>query len=275
MNNSNSHPARWRNIIIFVIAVYVISWVGMLLLDSSETGPGQLAFILAPILVTVALRTFAKDGWKDMGLGLRLRQAWRWYLFSALFYIVLGVLAVIVGLSTGMMSLDFELLPTLPGIMLVSLVFALIFSIFEEFAWRGYLEPRLENLGVPALRAHLITGIIWATWHYPLIILSDYTSESLVTFIPRFTLDVILAALVYGYIRRRSKSVWPAVLMHTMGNTVLRTVLLTGFFNIPERFEAYITPAAGGLLSIVFTAAVAFWLFRRESPTLVSEPSQA
>ena len=72
MNNSNSHPARWRNIIIFVIAIYAISWAGMLLLDSSATGPGQLVFILSPILVTVALRSFAKDGWKDMGLGFPL-----------------------------------------------------------------------------------------------------------------------------------------------------------------------------------------------------------
>ena len=172
------------------------------------------------------------------------------------------------------MQLNLELLPNLPVIMLSSFVFALIFSIFEEFAWRGYLEPRLENLGVPALRAHLFTGIIWAVWHYPLIILSDYTSESLLTFIPRFTLGVVVTALVYGQIRRRSKSVWPAVLTHTVGNTVLSTVLVSGFLDIPERFVAFLSPAPEGFISMLLMVAIAFWLFRQEQPQLVAAPSQ-
>ena len=47
------------------------------------------------------------------------------------------------------------------------LVGSLMKNIFEEFAWRGYLTPRLDAAKVHPLLNHLIVGILWWSWHLP------------------------------------------------------------------------------------------------------------
>lgn len=49
---------------------------------------------------------------------------------------------------------------------------ALVNGLGEELGWRGYLvEHLLPRLG--ALRATLVTWVIWATWHAPLFVVVD------------------------------------------------------------------------------------------------------
>ncbi|MBI2295147.1 MAG: CPBP family intramembrane metalloprotease [Betaproteobacteria bacterium] len=38
-------------------------------------------------------------------------------------------------------------------------------NIFEEFAWRSYLSPRLKALGLPALTGYALVAVVWFTWH--------------------------------------------------------------------------------------------------------------
>lgn len=45
----------------------------------------------------------------------------------------------------------------------------------EEPGWRGFLLPRLQSSYSP-LVASLIVGVIWASWHLPLL-LSDLTGQ--------------------------------------------------------------------------------------------------
>ena len=79
------------------------------------------------------------------------------------------------------------------------------------------------------LLGHALVGMIWASWHFPYLRdLWAHTSEGLATLLPRFVLGAILFSVVYGEIRIRVGSVWPAVLMHWTGNTFANT-LLTGF----------------------------------------------
>jgi membrane protease YdiL (CAAX protease family) len=45
----------------------------------------------------------------------------------------------------------------------------------EEIGWRGFLVPELfKNIGFTGTA--LIGGAVWACWHYPLLIWSDYNS---------------------------------------------------------------------------------------------------
>ena len=104
----------------------------------------------------------------------------------------------------------------------------LIFAFFEEVGWRGYLAPRVYGLN-DRLLGHALVGVIWASWHLPYLReLWAHTSEGLVTLLPRFVLGTFVFAVVYGEIRIRTGSVWPAVLMHWTGNTLANT-LLSGF----------------------------------------------
>jgi membrane protease YdiL (CAAX protease family) len=48
-------------------------------------------------------------------------------------------------------------------------------NIFEEFAWRGYLTPKLIELGINDWLVYIISGLVWALWHsaYYLVFLPD------------------------------------------------------------------------------------------------------
>ena len=98
----------------------------------------------------------------------------------------------------------------------------LTFAAFEEFGWRGYLEPRLAALGVPALRRHLAVGVLWAVWHVPYIVAfgDGYTDLPLAAQLPLFTVAVLAMAVIWGVARDRTGSVWPAVLGHGIANAV-------------------------------------------------------
>ncbi len=41
----------------------------------------------------------------------------------------------------------------------------------EEFGWRGYLQPKLMDLGTGPRRAVVLTGLIWGVWHWPVILM--------------------------------------------------------------------------------------------------------
>jgi membrane protease YdiL (CAAX protease family) len=45
----------------------------------------------------------------------------------------------------------------------------------EEIGWRGFLVPEFaKTQSFPATA--LITGFIWAIWHYPVLLFADYHS---------------------------------------------------------------------------------------------------
>ncbi len=79
----------------------------------------------------------------------------------------------------------------------------MLFALAEEWGWRGYLEPRLTALHVPDVPRHLFVGVIWALWHFPLILSTDYTTMPYFIFLPLFVIGVVVAAIVYGQLRKK------------------------------------------------------------------------
>src|ERR1041385_7591815 len=58
----------------------------------------------------------------------------------------------------------------------------------EEIGWRGFLVPELAKRYSFAATA-IISGLIWALWHYPLLLWGDYHPDTPVWFyLPLFTL---------------------------------------------------------------------------------------
>ena len=69
----------------------------------------------------------------------------------------------------------------------------------EEIGWRGFLLPRLvERTGFTW--GCLISGCIWASWHYPGLLLADYNAGTKPAFaLSCFTLMVIADSYVLGW----------------------------------------------------------------------------
>jgi uncharacterized protein len=91
----------------------------------------------------------------------------------------------------------------------------------EEIGWRGYMLTRLVTAGVP--QPLFVSGLIWAVWHFPLILSGAYASGAN-PFLSAglFTIMVIGSALVAGVLRLRSGSVWPAIVLHSAWNSLIQ-----------------------------------------------------
>jgi membrane protease YdiL (CAAX protease family) len=112
-------------------------------------------------------------------------------------------------------------LVTLPSAAFINLVPAL----GEELGWRGWLLPKLLPLGaVPAI---VISGVIWGLWHAPLILLGyNYPDVPGWLGLTAMVGVCIVFGAVFGWLRLRSDSVWPAALAHASFNGAAGTSLV-------------------------------------------------
>jgi membrane protease YdiL (CAAX protease family) len=105
----------------------------------------------------------------------------------------------------------------------------------EEFGWRGYALPRLQNRFGPLI-ASLALGAVWGIWHLPTF------------FAPQGVLSAMVSALGLIFI-----------LPYTMG-TIANTIFMTWLYNK--------TNASALIAGIVWHAAINFW-----APVLLSDSS--
>jgi membrane protease YdiL (CAAX protease family) len=90
----------------------------------------------------------------------------------------------------------------------------------EELGWRGFLVP--EACGrFGFLPGALLVGVVWAVWHFPLLL----GSVSPVGFINFFIL-VVGISIAYAWFRMKSNSVWPSTVMHATHNAFRNTFLI-------------------------------------------------
>jgi CAAX protease family protein len=98
----------------------------------------------------------------------------------------------------------------------------------EEIGWRGFLVPELaKSMSFSAVS--LTTGIIWATWHLPVILFGIYHNNSEGA-LPRwgqvvmFFICVVSAAVIMAYLRLKSGSLWTGAVFHASHNMFIQIV---------------------------------------------------
>jgi membrane protease YdiL (CAAX protease family) len=77
----------------------------------------------------------------------------------------------------------------------------------------------------------VVIGLVWAAWHAPVIAFTTYNSGAPLAFnLACYTLMCVALSFVLSWLRLRSDSVWPAVLLHTTHNAFIAELLtpLTG-----------------------------------------------
>ncbi len=144
-----------RNLVIFAVVSVSIGWIGLGLNRVMATAaPGQnlgmLLWLIVPALTGLLLRAVAGDGWSDAGLRPALKKNLGWYGFALLIYPACIALVLGLGYATGAVSfagLASVDQGTFLGLIAAAVLAGFVKNIFEEFAWRGYLTPRLDSLG--------------------------------------------------------------------------------------------------------------------------------
>ena len=265
--NTSERKKTIRYIVTFSFLVIMLAFIGPLL-GGSPSSPG-LGFIIwgtAPLLVGVLMRSVTRD-WSDLGLGPALRKKALGYLISILAFPVAMVFTVLVGAMISVSSISgFSMVSYLKTVLSALAVF-FIFALFEEFGWRGYLVPKLASIGINGYLASVIVGVIWASWHLPFIreLTWLYSSEDLLTFIPRFFLAMFAFSILYNEIRIITGTFWPAVLMHCIGNSFGHP--LAEYVTIATG-KVYLGSVGDGLFTIAFIGLLGIalnrWRMRRE-----------
>jgi uncharacterized protein len=133
----------------------------------------------------------------------------------------------------------------------------------EEIGWRGFLVPHLAQRYSFTATA-LITGIVWALWHYPVLIFADYNAGTPTWYgLTCFTVMVIGDSLIFAWMRLKSGSLWTGVLLHASHN-----LFIQAFFDpmtTDTGHTKYIIGEFGcGLALVVLAFGIYFWSRRRE-----------
>jgi membrane protease YdiL (CAAX protease family) len=113
-------------------------------------------------------------------------------------------------------------IPNLPlAIVIVfslSILLSMIGSLGEEAGWRGLMYPIMHGLW-GRNKALIVSGLIWAVWHIPLMIGGVYNLGAPLWYgIPMFIIQVLALTVVVSWLSIKSNSVWPAAIWHTMQN---------------------------------------------------------
>jgi membrane protease YdiL (CAAX protease family) len=276
MNEVNrSRKITIRNVTIFTIAVLSVGWIGRgldLLMDNpSSESLGMLLWIIAPLSACILLRAFAGDGWKDLGIKLNFNGNSLGYSIAVLVFPVVTAIILIIGKISGFILLsDFSTgtLGAFLRVFVLALLPGFFKNIFEEFAWRGYLTPKVHSLRLNDYAGHLMVGIIWALWHVPYYLffldralLKGYTTLSLAVFIPLALLTIVSYSLVFGEIRLLTNSIWPVLLMHAVEDALVNPLLVEGFVKVKPGAEFFFSPGVS-VLVIIFFVAIGIFLHK-------------
>ena len=233
--------------------------------EPGSAGLGQLLWLVSPFIIMLGLRLFGGDGWADLGLKPNFRSNGFWWAASVLvFPVVIGIILVL-GASLGGLDLDPTMSSAFTSMLMAAFISAIFKNIFEEFAWRGYLAPKVYSLNMNIWVSHAIIGFVWGAWHLPfLYALWPYlTPNMLWYFIPLLFAGTFSQSIVYGEIRLATNSVLPAWIMHTIGNTIGNTLLLSGFLQLNSGKELWFSPGAESVASILLMLAVGVLLHQR------------
>jgi membrane protease YdiL (CAAX protease family) len=143
-------------------------------------------------------------------------------------------------------------------------------ALLEEVGWRGFLVPSMMKVTSFTLTA-LLSGLVWALWHYPLILLTDLrpAGAPLAFSLACFTVFTVGLSFAAAWLRLKSGSVWTAALLHGSHNAFMLHVFNplttdTGSTWLLLGEYGAVTAAVGVVLGVLF------WSLRKRLPAFGS-----
>ena len=224
-------------IVMYLVLAYVPVYI-LCIVFSDKKGGLTSAFagntlMLYPAIAVFITRIVTKEGFRDAFLGFGKRNSGKYYAAAAIYPIAVALLSGLIlhifivkngslsdsmFMSDGVMSFSNILISYASGFALA------VHGFGEEFGWRAYLTPKLEEL-MPAPAAIVVTGVIWALWHGPLLAYGydfgrDYDFFPYGGFIAMIVMCIAWSA-VLTWLTKKTNSVYPAALCHMLIDVVM------------------------------------------------------
>lgn len=237
-----------------------------------------LLLMLTPALSVVLTRMITREGAENLYLKPHFRGNIRWYVLAyvsppllayagAFVYFLLfpgrldpmgSSLAVQFAAETPGEYLQ-QLAGTLPLAMLCNPMLGIIQCFGEEFAWRGYLFPKLcEGTSLP--NAMLLTGAVWGLWHSPIVLMGfNYGTDHPVLGVLAMVCFCVVMGIMECWFFWKTDSIWPPVLFHAAVNGIDKWLPSNLLMSQPA--NPFLGPDATGLIGGIGFLAAALLLF--------------
>jgi uncharacterized protein len=268
-----------RRVTLFLVLLAILTLAATLLVSGMAGSPlASLLIMWTPALAAilaglVTKRPFREMGWKLrpvrwLAIGWLIPVAYGFVAYAFLWLTGLGGVPNPTFLERARLTLNMPeasnllvIVAAFGYISLVNLIPGMIMSLGEEIGWRGFLVPELAR-GSNFQKAALYSGIIWFLWHLPGILSGDYGAGGtpLAYRLACFGLLVISGGVIFAWLRLRSGSLWPAVIMHAVHNN-----LVQAFFDRITFDTGYTQYLAGefGLGLVLVNIVLALWCWRQ------------
>jgi len=183
-----------------------------------------LLLMWIPGLVGLACSKTFGHNYRDLGLAI---PRWKYFAWAYAVPAAAAALILLILIITGVGEFQFAWnKPTMNRLVFaptLGILVATLAATGEEIGWRGFLHSRLQEVEIE--HPYLFTGFIWAVWHWPLILFSDYaTSSSPMISLVFFTIMIVSFSYFLGQLRQASRSVWPVALAHGVHNTWIQGI---------------------------------------------------
>mgnify|MGYP003627275045 FL=1 len=129
----------------------------------------------------------------------------------------------------------------------------------EEIGWRGFLVPELAKT-MSFTGVGLVSGFIWALFHWPLIILGLYGNDVTPLYYQLFVFSVFITAtgVIMAYYRMKTNSLWPAVIYHASSNIFIQKLFTP--ITVTNTNSAWYIDEFGVVIAIVATCVALYFL---------------
>jgi uncharacterized protein len=279
LNTTSVRQIAYRRVSLFLALLSILTLAASLLVSRMPGTPlSALVMMWTPATAAVLAGIMTKRPFKEMGWKLR---PVKWLAIGWLIPVAYGFVAYILLWITGLGGVPnpvflerARLTLNMPEasnwlviaaafgyISLINLLPGMVLSLGEEIGWRGFLVPELVR-GSGLQRAAIYSGLIWFLWHLPGIWLGDYgTGETPLAYrLICFALLVISGGVIFAWLRIRSASLWPGVIMHAVHNN-----LIQAFFDRITFDTGYTRYFAGefGIALVLVNVALAVWCWRQ------------
>ncbi len=225
---------------IYLVVVFILSYLWQLVIYFTG-GVDSMLFpftMLFPAIVAVAFRIIYKEGFRNVGWGLR---KW-WYAIPSVLVplvVIVGIAALFVTLNWATLSdkhfifkdgvLEIQKIPMILGNQAQSLAFfglnlalslfvqsllSSVITIGEEFGWRGYVQEKLiRRFGLN--RGLILLGVIWGYWHLPIGLMGwNFPEHPVLGALILTPLSLVFIGIFLGWLYLRSKSIWIPTFAH-------------------------------------------------------------
>jgi membrane protease YdiL (CAAX protease family) len=276
----------WLKIGLFYVLTLLLT-LPMEFLNHHAQGNGVRVLVVAamwcPALAAVITILLFREDIATLGWRWGSWRYIRWALIIPVLYVLPAYLAVwVLGLG-GFYNADFAATVTrdygfgsapaavgLIGYLLLTVTAGLVMSIAralgEEIGWRGFLVPQLAKV-TGFVGVGLISGLLWAAWHYPSMLLGEYGPGSTPDWYKLICFTVMTTALgfIAAWLRLRSGSVWPAALLHGVHNTIVQQIF-TPLTTNTGATDWYIDEFGAALAVTTVIGAIIAWSKRVDLP---------